>query len=61
MDIRCQQVVATVLVLVSLQVFVDLVNQQRHSFKSSPTEVHYRSKKKKGKLKHKGQESRLFY
>lgn len=36
MDVGCQQVVAAVMVLVALQVLVDLVDQQRHSFKGSP-------------------------
>lgn len=35
-DVGCQQVVAAVMVLVALQVLVDLVDQQRHSFKGSP-------------------------
>lgn len=35
-DVGCQQVVAAVMVLVSLQVLVDLVDQQCHSFKGSP-------------------------
>lgn len=43
MYVRCQQAVAAVLVLVSLQVFVDLIDQQGHCFEGSPAKVHYRS------------------
>lgn len=35
-DVGRQQVVAAVMVLVALQVLVDLVDQQCHSFKGSP-------------------------